>query len=313
MPPEVGGGLTPTGAYKSGMFVAGTTRMQPRLEGDFGWLLLAGCGSCSTVADSPEAGLNTHYFRFVTDDDASAPWLAVRKLLPGATAAQRLGIDSYDNRLTRLQVTFPGAGLLMANCDFQGRRGSMDRNPSWTYVDDYESFPSIPITCKGSLTIEGAEYPITGAVLDLVNQFTTPDQERIIGSYFADDFAMVGRRATLRLTYKWADPALYEQLHTGVTDGNNWSPIPWIGQRTGAIPAIAITVESPDNIPTFSNPYSLTVRGDYLVLQPAGPIALEAGGMLTMDLIATLLDPGASLQYIEFVLVNQQANYNLPT
>lgn len=48
-PLEVGGILTPTGAYKGGVFMAGGATLQPRLEGDLGWLLKAAMGDASTV------------------------------------------------------------------------------------------------------------------------------------------------------------------------------------------------------------------------------------------------------------------------
>src|SRR5512147_1697387 len=56
--PEMGGNNNPTGLYLSSAGYGGSVNLQPRLEGDFGWILLAAAGGCATVADQPGAGIS---------------------------------------------------------------------------------------------------------------------------------------------------------------------------------------------------------------------------------------------------------------
>jgi len=48
-PLEVGGAIIPTGQYKGGAFVAGGATIQPRLQGDLGWLFKATMGQVVTT------------------------------------------------------------------------------------------------------------------------------------------------------------------------------------------------------------------------------------------------------------------------
>src|SRR5579859_1593476 len=51
-PLEVGGILTPTGAYKAGVFMGGGATLQPRMEGDLGYLLKGLMGKVVTTLSS---------------------------------------------------------------------------------------------------------------------------------------------------------------------------------------------------------------------------------------------------------------------
>lgn len=61
-PLEVGGVLTPTGAYKGGVFMGGGASLMPRMEGDLGYLLKALMGSVTTTLSSGDlvAGTTMH-------------------------------------------------------------------------------------------------------------------------------------------------------------------------------------------------------------------------------------------------------------
>jgi hypothetical protein len=54
-PLEVGGIVTPTGPYKAGVFVAGGATIQPRMEGDLGWLLKGAFGAVTSTPGTASA------------------------------------------------------------------------------------------------------------------------------------------------------------------------------------------------------------------------------------------------------------------
>lgn len=52
---EVGGIVTPTGAYKAGAFIGGGATLQPRMQGDFGWLVKFLMGKVTTTPGTASA------------------------------------------------------------------------------------------------------------------------------------------------------------------------------------------------------------------------------------------------------------------
>src|SRR5512134_2998749 len=87
--PEMGGSNNPTGMYLSSAGYGGSVSLQPRLEGDFGWILLAAIGGASFTADQPGTGINRHVFSQAlnaTGGSKFLPFIGSRRYIPGATA-----------------------------------------------------------------------------------------------------------------------------------------------------------------------------------------------------------------------------------
>jgi hypothetical protein len=308
VPLEVGGGLTPTGAFKAGTFVAGGARLTPRLEGDFGWLLYAAMGSASDVANyGGEAGVYAHVFRFATDE-SFLPWVSIWKHIPGEGVNDGgLLVKGLDCKITSLDFTVPAAGLVLAELVAVGREPSWVEDPDLSAlgVGDTEDADSLGITCVGHLKFDGTETVATQARVSIQNALTTPQEERIIGSYFPDDFVPRTRVIEVSFVYKWEDPDLYQRIMTNSTSGTEWSPIP-----TEA--AFEVRIDSAQNIPTKNQPFSLIVQGPKVTWRMDGEPALEAGGIIAQRYVGTLQEnPGGD--YARVILINNQATYVWPT
>ncbi len=310
-PLEVGGATTPTGAFKSGAFVGGGATIHPRLEGDLGWLLYAALGTASTLADTPEAGINQHVF-FHALDDTDLPWLAVYKYIPGGADDEDIMVKGLDCKITTMAFVLPQSGLVQANVGVVGREpaweGPTPASPATSDFDPYEGPGSTPIASRGSFQLDGSDLPATGAVIEISNGLTTPKEERILGSYFPDDFVPRSRYVQIRFTYKWENPALCREIMTGAVDGTAWSPIP-------KYTPFAAEVQSPGNIPTLANPYSLRFEADRVHWRTAGPPQLAGGGMVVQNYIGLVNEAvsGLSADYVRVILENEQANYVWPT
>jgi hypothetical protein len=310
-PLEVGGVIVPTGAYKSGAFFGGSVELLPRIEGDIGWLIYALMGSVSTVSNSPETGLYTHYFRY-PESQTAIKYLALRKVVPEASGAA-YGEGGYDSIVAAAQFTVPQSGQVTSRFDFLGRVPFFEDDPSgWIYADDYEDFQSIPLSCKGGFSIGGVSYPLLGAQVAFNIQTTTPQQEMIVGAYHPDDFAMLSKGVSIKTTLKWANADLYNEIRTGSSTGATWSPFPLL-KESGVTEALELYVESPGNISGKSHPYSLKFLADKVTIRADGPPTLEPGNMVTIPLTIDVIDPGSSNQYFEVVLVNEQSGYAWPT
>lgn len=313
MPLEIGGTLHPTGAFKSGQFFAATLQMFPRTAGDLGWLLYAALGNASSIVDTPESGIYEHIFRHDPSDATDVPWLAVRRYIPGS---DEVGDYGYDCKITRMRLTIPAAGLIMAEVDLVGRVGSIGDPAAWAYEHDAEDYQSIPIGCKGFFklpTLSSDELPVTAVTLDIMNNLTTPQEERIVGDYHPDDFVPRDRRVTIGMTYKWDTPDMYERILTGAVDGTDWTPTPFLTDKAGADYSFEARVESPADIATKSNPYALVVRGARTVWQTDGPPNFQAGRIVTIDYTGTVLEPESGEDYIHVVLYNLQTAYTWPS
>jgi len=307
-PPEIGGTPYPTGAFKAGAFFAGDWALQPRLEGDIGWLLYALCGEVSTIANSPETGMYTHIFTPLASSPSTLPWISARRLIPGTTTASDLGEIGLDVRVTAGRIVVPQNGTIVFQASLVGRVPSFDDAPtSWTWADVYEDFDSVAISVKGYFEVpDGTEVPALGLTIDVVNNFTTPPQEMIIGSYYPDDLELLSRSMVATWVYKWANPNLYKEV---LANGGTGSAIPWspvVYQNS-----FDLRVESPDNVTGRSNPYALKVYAPNVNWQ-CEPVVLTAGDMLAQRYTGTVLEP-ASGDYFEIHLINEVASYTWPS
>lgn len=311
-PPELGGPLVPDGAYKIGYLVAGDMDLIPRLENSLGYLLMATMGTASTIAgEDPDgnavAGVNTHIFRYDPDDNSTQPWLAIRRMIPGVTAGERLGEASFDCKVGMFRLTVPAAGKVAANVQFVGRDYVHEDPATWTYANDLEEFSTTPDAGAGSFTIGGVEYPAIGASVDISSALSV-QQENIIGDFRLDDLIALSRPAQVRFVYKYENPDLYKQVMNGAVDADTWDANPFINDTVGATPAFEMRFDAPVNIGATNTKYSIRIRGNRVALQPDGPLQLQAGGILTQNFIGTLLRPAAG-DYLQIVLVNDIASY----
>jgi hypothetical protein len=314
-PLEIGGIAVPTGDYKTLVFLAGGATLNPRLSGSLGYLLLGALGKVTTAANTPEAGVYTHTFTRAPNDDL--PWMTVRKHIPGKNGIRPKGLTGHDCKVASLRVVIPQTGLVQSRVDFIGRVPKWDNHPdSWLYSNNFEDTASVPVACKGYFklpTISPDELPVVGVIVEWVNNLTSMREEAVTGSYFMDDIIVRNRVLSLRFTYKWYDPELYERVYTGVVKGTDWTPQPFETVKSGADYAFEVRVESPGNIPGKNTPESLTIRASKAVWEVASEVRMVGGGILSQDYRCTVLAPNPGDEYTEWILVNDTSAYPLPT
>lgn len=317
-PLEVGGAIVPTGAYKSAKFYAGTVSMLPRLEGSMGWLLQGLMGDVSSVPNQPVASVNSHYFRLNPSNHGYTPWMALRSFLPGGPldGSEDFGEAAFDCKVTNLQVAFPNQGMPTFTFAFQGRDFVQDRDPAgWTYENTFEDADSCPVVGNGSLSINGsgftaAEIPAVGAQLNLGSQFTTPDQEMIIGQFTPDDFVRLSFATTLRFFYKYENSGLAQAIFNGSPTGETWTPLPYFLETNGNNYALDLYVQSPGFV-TGSTPYGMRFRANRATIAKVGPTQLAGGAMVIEEYIATVQEP-ASGDYLQLIVENGESSYSWP-
>lgn len=316
-PPEISGPNIPTGAYKSGNFYAGRFSIQPRLEGDFGWLLLGATGASASAAHGTIAGLNVHAFNMKPGAATFLPFMGFRRHIPGLSTADDDGDIGEDCVISAMTFNLPQVGPLSVDMDVVGRKGKMDDAPDlWTWADIVEPFESVPMVMKGSGIVlpswtpgGGLALPITGARVSLANNTTSPQEERIIGSYNPDDFAVRQRSFTVELTYKWKDADLCRLVWNGNAVGNDFYPCITTTD-------FQLRVESPCDIDpgTIDAPYALQFDAPKMFWQTQ-PLQLSGDDMVMLQIVGTALEPASTLpeDYYTITLENEQASYPLPT
>jgi hypothetical protein len=308
LPPEIASVLTPTGAYKLGVFAGGGMTIIPRLVGDIGWLLHGLLGNVASTG--PAGGVYTHQFKFPADQTARK-WFNIRKWVPAST---NYAEDVQDCLLARAQFTLPQAGPASARIDAVGRSPTFEENPTWAEetLDEGDTFPVVGTSGSHIKlpSFDTADQPATGAVIEYVNMLTAPQQEFIIGSQYPDDFAILQRAATIRWVYKWEDPDLARTIMTGAATGQNaWSPEVFKSSFQAVIEG-----QDPDAIGTTAapQPYRLRFKADNVSWEPSGPIRLMGNNILAVEYVGTALEPEGANEYFEIELENAVANYTWP-
>lgn len=310
-PAEIGGGFHPTGAYKRMAFGAGQAIVNPRLENVIGWLLYAAAGRVSTVANTPETGMHRHIFSPPTTA-SGMKWLSVRRYIPGASgASDNLGEVLKDCRCAGFRLACAPGTIATAAFTFVGREPKLSETgvDSWTWANDYERYPSVPLAHQGSLSLDGTEQPATNVVVDLTNQYTTPQEEMIIGSPYPDDLILRRQTLTVTWTYKWQDPDLYKALLTGTNSESSglidWSP-------TVHTASFELDLYSPGNVSGKSNPYRLRVYATEFTWQAAGPPELIGDGWLSLEFTGVAQEQTSGNTF-EIWLENEVSAYSWPT
>lgn len=313
MPLETGGPLVPSGAYKQMAMFGGQVDLIPRLEHSFGYLLKAVMGMASSVtgkdADAQTvSGVNTHLFRYDPTNHASLPWCSARVFIPDSAAADHFGPIGYDCRVSALQFTVPAMGKVAVRMALVGRAFVLDDASSWVYANTMEDSTTTPDAGRGQFAIGGVEYPIMGAVIEITNGLTTPQQEVVVGDFSPDSFDVLTRSATIRIVYKYENSALYRKLLTGTANGTVWSSLPFINNSGGGSYAFDARFQAPTSIGASSQPYEIRVRANRVTWAVDGPPQLQAGNIITQTFVGTILDPGSG-DYLQITLTNEQSSY----
>ena len=146
-------------------------------------------------------------------------------------------------------------------------------------------------------------------MFDLVDSYTTPREELIIGSPYPDDFILQFQTLTATWTYKWQDAALYKALLTGSNVESagviDWSPSVHTDE-------FEFDVYSPGNATGMSNPWRLRVYAPEFTWQAAGPPALIGGGWLALQFTGVAQEQVSGSTF-EVYLENLTAAYTWPT
>ena len=316
LPMEVGGTMTPTGAYKQGVAVGGSATFMPRVERSIGVLLLAALGNANTTVSG---GVATHVFRF-GDNEMEIPWIAVRRMIPGRGNIFGHGLIGMDNKVVSVRTIIEATAPIRMETQLLGRFPILDPHPEVWSGNAFEDFASIPLACKGHFKlptipgIEGREHGVTSAIIELQNATTGPREEMVVGSYYLDDIVPRMRVMTVTVAYKWRDPRLYNLILSGKADGKLWDPKPFVTRTDTSAGeyAFEILAEAPYNIPGTSTPFSLLVRANHVAWQIPQPPMLRPGEVVMLQLVGTVLyDAGG---YAEFVLTNgHTAGYTVPS
>jgi hypothetical protein len=190
--------------------------------------------------------------------------------------------------------------------DALGRSFTLDHDPTaWSYDNDFESWESIPVACQtgGYLKIDAVELPIVAATIGWVNVPIDIRQEKIYGDPFIEGITIVQRRMTYDFMVKWNDPDLYSDALTASITGTTWSATP----KTASFEVKAV---SSVNMPSESEPYSLIIAADEVMVNPVGGIQLAGNQAVMQRFQGVALE---ATNYASFTLRNKVTGYTWPT
>lgn len=313
MPPEISGVPMVDGAHKLGTFFANQVDLIPRLENDFGWLLYAICGNVSTIADTPEAGLNTHIFRMDPSNMLGLKWVTVRSITPAAEGGAESGTQGNDVRIANMIANFVAAARFTARVAMVGREPKFSDNVTgWTWADEPEGYESVATSIN---TVGGwwmpawqvNKLPTQSVRVTLGNQLTTPQQEFILGSPFPDDLIGLYRNMVIEAVYKWEDEDLYLQL---AANGGTGAEIDWDPAIYES--SVVIKVASDADIPGHSNPYSIEIDAPRVIWYPSAPPAMAGLNLIQLPVTGIVARPTDGSDPWQIRLVNEAAGYTWP-
>jgi hypothetical protein len=326
-PLENGGDLVPTGTYKVGQYLDGDVDFIPRIEGTLGYLLWAVMGKYTGNANNNYGvggfvagvtGVNAHKFSFDPSDQAFQPWISIRRKIPGNGSSNVWGEQSHDVKINGLQLNIPAAGLLSARLMVRGRVVEYPLPATvnaWSYSNSFEDSDSAPVSGSGTFKLGGESVAVTGASITVANNLSAPQQEMIVGSYNPDDFVALTRAVSIRIVLKWNDPDLYRRVLTNGITGIVWDAEPFIQRTAGTTKAFEATFYSPADIASSSpvQKYCMKLYANKVTwaVDQAG-IDVQAGGIIQVPFVGTVLAADDSLDYLEIALENDHAVYTWP-
>jgi hypothetical protein len=312
MPLETGGPITPSGAFKQGVFYGGDADIIPRADGQFGWLLYAAMGDVTSEEVGVETGLFKHTFTF-DPTGHTIPWIAFRREIPGYKnqAPVVYGETGYDCKIGQLSFTVPGRGQIACNVGVQGINFELEHDPTWTYEGDLGDIDAIPMAGYGEFGVGDEDFKVQAATIEFANDLTGPDQEGVVGKFRLDDITVLSRMATIRLVVKYENADLIAKILTGTDTGTEWTPQVFQTKTDGSLPGFNAVFNSP-GIAADDEPFSLRIRAG-CVSWEAGPLEVQGGTLLTQEFIGTVYEPDQGEEYLEIELQNAVEDYVWPT
>jgi hypothetical protein len=303
IPFEIGGSALQRGRFKTGVVFGGNLDLVPRLDNRLGWLLHAGMGDASTIADTTVANaiagstgsdtdVHTHRFYFKSTDEFYVPYVTAHKLLPHETAASQVGEIAEDCVVTGLTLTATPAAVVTMRASLLGRATAdtvWDYNPAWTATYDTDNTFMVT-SCTGSVKIEYGDPAVlttfkTGAVtMTLANNVLPPAQSRYIGSGHPIDFPVLSRTFTVVTTCFCESYDLYVETFGGAGSGGadaTWSCTPASGDIDITLQSAAVITGSDYHlmrIRTYENNVNFMARP--IVLTPNAPVVFQLVGQV---------------------------------
>jgi len=316
-PPEIDGGNNPTGAYKTMAFYGGGLTMTPRLEGQFGWLLLGLFGYTETSVDGT-TGRNAHVFSQNPAGSVSIPYFGFRRIIPGSTSADDLGESGENCIISSARFSIAAGSTMSAEFGILGQEFHFEDPGGWSWNgNSSENYDSVPVAMKGTgLRLPnwgpsgGLPISITNAVVSINNNTTSPQEEMVVGSYFPDSYTTRQRSMTIEATYKWQNPDLYRFIVNG-GDPAQLDFKPCIDYTD-----FELEVESPCNIDTgtVDAPWSLKFEAPKIDWRFEA-IQLSGDDMLTLGVTGVAIEADSTnvKDYMKATLKNTYVGYSLPT
>lgn len=319
-PPEVGGLAVPTFPYKAGPVVAGGMTIQPRLENTLGWLLYALLGGVDSSVNGD--GLSyTHEFHFADDDSTFVPWLSFQKYVPkvNGVAQSDLIQQFQDCKLISSAFTFPNDGPIVSRLDAIGRRVDLSRpgagSPPYSvaWENEMEHWGSIPVGCftGGYIKVEGTELPVVAAQVGFQNVPLDLRMERIYGDPYLNDITIVQRRLAFDITVKYEDQNLYRQVLGGSNVATEWGQHPYTAAMDIKTVSSATMPAGGSPVITPTDPYSLEIKADEVMLSQVGGLTLAGNQAVLMRFTGVAIDN--ALDYVTMELINEVAEYDWPS
>ena len=288
LPPEIGGTMYASGAYRGGYAVGGTLGVYPRLEDYFPLLLAAVAGAATITGTGPY----THTFKPATDE-GSLPWLTFRRLVPATADKQEAIVDC---RVVRMSLIFAPAAPMAVEFDVVGISYEDEDVETytlrWSSTDPYPDIPaSVPVGCSGEFTFNSGATALDplGVRVDIVNIPAGDPEERPLFQHTREDVSILDRDVTVSFTYNWEDSTLYEALEQN--EGSAWSPVVWEDDA-----AVEVQAKSAGNIPTEAVPWQLDFKAAKL-MWAMSPVQLAGNNIIVMQMAGQVLsnDGGAVL------------------
>jgi hypothetical protein len=339
IPTEIGGRALTSGAFTAGVWAEGGVSMVPRMDDQFGWLLYAGLGQASTISDmkaedlaicggdgvTTTAGVNSHIFMLPLDNNHFLPWLTIHRLLPHATAGERVGEIAQDGHVRTLTITGAAAQPVTADIDIVARVKqtnyvfNIDPETNLSWSPTYDEFDAFGVTsCEGHVRINSVDYQARSASMVFTNQNLAPAQSLIIGSVHPQDFPNLGKQVQITFTFLVDTYDLYLSTFVGTTvdasasSGENVTCVVFL-QDVDILFASQIAIGAAGDA---TEVHKLRLVSGYgldnvdwqirpLVITPGRPVEIQATGMIQ----ATDIDEGSPFFLI---LQNGQTNYALP-
>lgn len=252
----------------------------------------------------------SHVFTIDNDNPSYVPWMTFTKHIPRYEndADSDIGEIFTDCKVVGISMSLAADRPINARVDVLGRTFALDPAPeSWTYTNNFEEYPTIPIGCEtsGYIKVDGTEMPIVQANVAWQNVPLDTRMDRVYGDPFLEDITIVRRQLAFDLLVKWNDADLYRDVLTGSTTGTEWTAEPKVG-------TVEVLMSSYDPIVGGSGAkHSLKIYAQQVMLAMNGGITLAGGQAVMMRFNGVALDP-ASGDYAQITLKNGTLGYTWP-